>query len=124
MAQDKVADALNMIMNARKVNKTAVSIFQYSKLLISILAIAKLRGYIEDYKITNGILTVELANIHGCKAIKPRFVVPSNKIEKYISRYLPAKNIGIIIISTSQGIMTHETALEKNIGGNLIAYFY
>ena len=60
----------------------------------------------------------------GCKAIKPRYMVSVSEIEKYEKRYLPAKNFGIIIISTSQGLMTHQTAIDKNIGGSLIAYIY
>ncbi|MAG38429.1 30S ribosomal protein S8 [Candidatus Pacearchaeota archaeon] len=124
MAQDKVSDALNMIMNAKRARKTSVEINYYSKLLTAILAIAKLRGYIKDYKVKDNLLTVELGNIHGCKAIKPRYLIPSDKIEKYISRYLPARNLGILIISTSEGLMTHQTAIEKNLGGSLIAYLY
>jgi ribosomal protein S8 len=32
--------------------------------------------------------------------------------------------MGFVIISTNQGLMTHQTAEEKNIGGSVIAYFY
>lgn len=124
MAQDKVADALNMIMNANRAGKDVVEISYFSKLLTSVLAIAKLRGYIKDYKVQNDKLKVNIGNIHGIRAIKPRFIVPADKIEKYIKRYLPAKNIGVLIISTSQGTMSHETAIEKNLGGSLIAYIY
>lgn len=124
MSQDIVSDALNKIMNAKRAGKDSISLTMYSKLLLSVLAIAKLKGYVENYKVTDKILNVQLGNISGCKAIKPRFVVKVNEIEKYEKRYLPAKNIGIIIISTSQGLMTHQTAQEKNIGGSLIAYLF
>ena len=124
MSQDTVADGLNQIMNANRSGKTEVEIKKHSKLLISILAIAKLRGYVKRYKTDETKLHVELGNIHGCKAIKPRFTVQVNEIEKYVKRYLPAKNIGVLIISTSKGLMTHQTALDKNIGGSLIAYLY
>ncbi len=43
---------------------------------------------------------------------------------KYARRYLPARDMGVLILSTSQGLMTHHAALEKNIGGSLIAYVY
>ncbi|MCA9485557.1 MAG: 30S ribosomal protein S8, partial [Nanoarchaeota archaeon] len=69
-------------------------------------------------------LKIKLDALNGCNAIKPRLMVKSNDIERYIQRYLPAKNLGVLIISTSQGLMTHQTAQEKNIGGSLIAYFY
>lgn len=124
MSHDIVADALNKIMNAKRSRKSSVSIRAYSKLLLSVLAIAKLRGYIKHYALENRILIVELDNIHGCKAIKPRYLVHTSELDRYVKRYLPAKDIGIIIVSTSQGIVTHQTAQEKNLGGSLIAYFY
>lgn len=46
------------------------------------------------------------------------------EFEKFEKRYLPAKNMGIIMVSTSQGITTHRMAKEKKSGGRLIAYCY
>lgn len=124
MTTDIVADVLNKMMNARRAGKASLSTKEYSKLLLAVLAIAKLKGYVKNYRVENNTLTVELGNIHGCKAIKPRFLISVSDIEKYISRYLPGKDIGILIISTNQGLMTHLTAQEKNLGGSLIAYIY
>jgi len=124
MSQDVVSDALNKIMNARRAGNERLSVKRYSKLLLSVLAIAKLRGYVKSYKVEEKILNIDLGNINGCQAIKPRFVVKTGQIEKYVSRYLPAKELGIIIISTSQGLMTHQTAMDKNVGGSLIAYIF
>ena len=124
MSQDIVSDALNKMLNARKAGKTSLTVRRHSKFLLSILAIAKLKGYVKSYKVTDSILTIEFGNINGCQAIKPRFIVKVADIDKYVTRYLPAKNLGIIIISTSQGLMTHQTAQDKNIGGSLIAYIY
>ena len=124
MSQDIAADTLNMLMNAKRANKNVVETPRHSKLLLSILAIAKMKGYIEEYKLDSGILKITLGKLNECHAIKPRFTVKAESIEKYVSRYLPAKEIGILILSTSQGLMTHKTALEKGIGGCLLAYFY
>ena len=124
MSQDRVADALNQMMNAKKAKKKEVTLEHYSKLLLLVLAIAKLKGHVKTYKVDGTRLHVELGKINGCKSIKPRFSVNVSQIEKYVKRYLPAKNIGIIIVSTSQGLMTHQTAEEKNLGGSLIAYMY
>ena len=124
MSQDIVADALNMTMNALRAGKSEVVVSSHSKLLLSVLAIAKLKGYVKDYKTDGKRVHINLGKLNMCKAVKPRFIVKSSDIEKYIKRYLPAKNLGTIIISTSQGLMTHQTALEKNIGGALIAYIY
>lgn len=124
MSQDIVADTLNQIMNAQRARKSELEVKRFSKLLLSVLAVAKLRGYIESYTIEGTKLKIKIGKLNGCNAIKPRFMVKSDEIEKYLLRYLPAKNLGVLIVSTSQGLMTHQTAMDKNIGGSLIAYFY
>lgn len=124
MSQDIVADALNQIMNAKNAGKRELELKRYSKLLLSILAIAKLKNYIKDYKAEGNSLRITFGKLNACHAIKPRYMVQVSDIERYARRYLPAKNLGIVIISTSKGLMTHLTAIEKNIGGSLIAYFY
>ena len=126
MSQDVIADTLNKMINAAKAGKTSISVRRYSKLLSSVLAIAKLKGYVKSYKVDEkeNVLHIEIGKLNACIAIKPRFVVQVEDFEKYAKRYLPAKDIGIIIVSTSSGLMTHHTAEEKGIGGALIAYFY
>ena len=124
MSQDIVSDALNKVMNARRAGKESISVAHHSKFLLSVLAIAKLKGYIKGYKVEDNILNIQIGNITGCKAIKPRFIVKSDEMQKYEDRYLPAKGIGIIIISTNEGLMTHQTAQDKNLGGSLIAYIF
>jgi len=125
MSEDIVADALNKIMNAKRASKSQISVKMHSKFLISILAIGKLHRYIKDYRIENNVLNVELGErLNACKAIKPRYLVRVEEIMKYVRRYLPARDMGVIVVSTNKGLMTHQTAIEKNIGGSIIAYFY
>lgn len=124
MSQDIVADALNQMMNAVRAGRNSLEVKRHSKLLLSVLAIAKLKGYVKNYRVEDEVLKIEIEKLNGCKAIKPRFMVTVPEIDKYVQRYLPAKNLGVIIISTSQGLMTHQTSQEKNIGGSLIAYMY
>lgn len=124
MSHDIVADGLSKIMNAKRARAQVITLSRYSRFLLSVLAIAKLKGYIKDYSIENKLLRVELKKLNMCGAIKPRFIVTVEDIEVFTKRYLPAKNIGVLIVSTSNGLMTHQTALEKKIGGALIAYFY
>ena len=50
MSQDIVADALNQIMNAKRAGKKDLELKRFSKLLLSVLAIAKLNKYIKNYK--------------------------------------------------------------------------
>ncbi|PIO08326.1 30S ribosomal protein S8 [Candidatus Pacearchaeota archaeon CG10_big_fil_rev_8_21_14_0_10_34_12] len=126
MSQDIVADALNIIRNAKKARKENAKIKRISNLLIEILKIMKQKNAIKKYKINSkeNSAEISLGDFIDCKAIKPRFSVKKEQIEKYRRRYLPSRNIGIIIVSTNQGLMTHEEAMEKSTGGSLVAYFY
>jgi len=124
MSKDIVSDALNQIMNAKKAGKSVISLNCHSRILLSVLAIAKLKGYVRNYRLEENSLKIEIGNIHGCSTIKPRFYVSVEDIDKYAKRYLPARALGMIIISTNEGLMTHHTAMEKHKGGSLIAYFY
>ncbi|MEK6842433.1 MAG: 30S ribosomal protein S8 [Nanoarchaeota archaeon] len=126
MSQDIVADAINMIRNANKAGKDSVEIKKISNLLIEILKIMKQKGVIKKYKIDSKEKSIEVSigDLIECKAVKPRFSVDKSQIEKYKRRYLPARNIGTMLISTNKGLKTHEEAEEEGIGGSLIAYFY
>lgn len=126
MSQDIIADALNMLRNAKKARKETTKINRTSKLLIEILKIMKQNKAVKKYKIDikNKFVEITLGDFMECKAIKPRFTVKKDQIEKYKRRYLPARDIGAIIISTSKGLMTHKEAFDEGIGGSLIAYFY
>ncbi len=126
MAQDIVADAMNMIQNASLAKKETIEIKKISNVLVEILKIMKQKGAIKKYKINSVKKTVEVSigEITKCRAIKPRLSTTKEEIEKYRRRYLPARNIGTVLISTNKGIMTHEEATLEKIGGSLIAYFY
>ncbi len=126
MSQDIVSDSLNMIRNAKRAGRENIRINRISDLLIEILKIMKQKEAIKRYKIDSKNRSVEVVfgDFIECRAIKPRFTANKEQIEKYRRRYLPARNIGTIIISTNRGLMAHEEAIEKGTGGILISYFY
>jgi len=126
MSHDIVADALNMIRNAKKAKKETIKISRISNLLIEVLKIMKQENAIKKYKIDSKekSLSVTIGDLSDCKVIKPRFSCSTAQIERYRRRYLPARNLGIMILSTNKGLITHKEAQEENIGGCLLAYFY
>lgn len=129
MRNDPLADTMNNMLNAERIGRRAVEVKPYSKIIGKVLDLLKTHGYITGYEVKDdrkgGIITITLAGqINNCGVIKPRFSITKNEYEKFENRYLPAKDFGILIVSTSQGIMTHTEAKEKNIGGRLISYCY
>lgn len=125
MSHDIVADALNQIMNAKRAGHSSTSLKHSSRFLVSVLSIGKLRGYIENFRANGKQMDIDIGkNLNACCSIKPRYFAQADEIMKYVRRYLPSRHMGVVIVSTSKGLMTHHTAIEKGIGGSIIAYFY
>lgn len=129
MLNDTLANALSKIKNAERVGKDSVVIQPASKIIIEVLKLMKEEKYIDNFKeqkdMRGGSVAVTLAKqINNIGAIKPRFSVNVDEFEKFEKRYLPAKDFGRIILSTSKGVMTHIKAKELKIGGVLLAYVY
>lgn len=126
---DTLSNALSNINNCERKGKILCTIKPISKLITQVLKIMKERRYIGEIEIVEnsrgGCIKVNLLGaINKCGAIKPRFSVNKDEFEKFEKRYLPAKDFGVILVSTSEGIMVHEEAKQKKIGGKLLAYCY
>jgi len=129
MLNDPIANVMSSITTYEKTGKREITLTPVSKLTRHILTIMNSHGYVGQVEdVTDargGIVKLHLlGHINGCGVIKPRFSVNKQDFIKFEKRYLPANGVGILILSTSQGIMTHEQAREKGIGGRLIAYCY
>jgi len=128
MRHDIVADALSAIKNAESAGKHEATV-PASNTVKEILRIAQESGYIGKYEFIDdgksGQLKVTLqGKITDCGAIKPRYTTKVSELPKWETRYLPARNFGILMVSTSQGMMAHKDAKEKEAGGTLISYMY
>ena len=129
MLNDPLAATLAKVLNAERVGKREVIIRPFSIIIKKILTIMNDHNYIGSFEETmdgrGGMLKLNLlGNINRCGVIKPRFSTRVHEMEKWEKRYLPAKNFGLILVSTPQGIMTHTQAKEQKLGGKLIAYCY
>jgi len=126
---DPLANTLSNIWNAEKIGKTECLTSPSSKIIKTVLDIFKTHGYIGDFEeIVNNrgdVIKINLlGRINKCGVIKPRYPVKYKNLEKFEKRYLIGKDIGIIIVSTSNGLITHYEAKQKKICGRLIAYCY
>ena len=124
-----LSNAMSIIKNAEMVGKDRCEIKPASKLIGNVLRVMKEKGYIrgfeyvEDHK--GGMYVVELSGkINDCGAIRPRYSVKRTEYEKFEKRFLPARDFGILIVSTTKGVMSQRDAIEKGLGGVLLAYVY
>ncbi len=126
---DSIADALTKIRNAEQASKKECVLKPASKFLGEILRVAKENNYINDYKLEekSGVISYNVklsGKVNTCKGVKPRYAVKKMNFEKYEKRYLPARDVGILVVSTPEGVMTHLQAKQKGVGGRIIAFMY
>jgi len=126
---DPLSNALSLILNAERIGKRECMIKPMNKIVKQALKIMNDEKYIgtfEEKKDGRGnVLVVNLlGNINKCGCVKPRYNIKKSDFEKFEKSYLPSRNFGTLIISTSQGMMTHTDAKKKGVGGKLLAYFY
>jgi len=128
MRQDLLADVLYAINNAEKNGKRSC-VVPASKMVKNVLMVIQKAGYIGNFEFIDdgksGKFDVELVGkINKSRAVRPRFAIKKDEYEKWESRYLPARELGILIVSTPKGIMSQKEAQEKNLGGRLLGYAY
>jgi len=126
---DPLAAVLSHILNCEKLGREEAIVRPASGLAKETLRIMQEALYIGSAEEINdnrgGMLKVNLlGKINKCGVVKPRFSVGKNDYEKFEKRYLPAKGLGVLVVSTPAGIMSHNDAKNKKIGGRLIAYCY
>lgn len=47
-----------------------------------------------------------------------------HQVEAWVARLLPSRLFGHIVLTTSAGIMDHEEARRKGVGGKVLGFFY
>ncbi len=123
---DPIADMLTRIRNAVMAGKRELNI-PGSKAKRRIAEILKAEGFIEDYAWADderqGSINVSLRWVGNTPAIEgiQRLSKPGQR--KYArSKDLPQvrNGLGIVIVSTSQGMMTDRAARKAGIGGELV----
>ncbi len=126
---DTLANGLTTIMNNEMRRKRECVINTASKLLGRVLRVMQLNSYIGEFEFVDdgrsGKFRVQLlGRINKCGAIKPRIPVSFREIENWEKRFLPSRDIGILVVSTSHGVVSHRDVKERKIGGRLLAFVY
>jgi small subunit ribosomal protein S8 len=126
---DTLTNGLITVINNEMRNKRECVISPASKLLGRVLRIMQLNGFIGEFEFIDdgrsGKFKVQLlGRINKCGAVRPRFAVKYDEYETWEKKFLPSRDVGIMVVSTSQGVIAHREAEEKNLGGRLLAFVY
>ena len=125
--QDPIADMLTRIRNANRVGRRMVLIPK-SKICSGIAQVLKDEGYIEQYDMIDdeqqGQIRIKLKyGINGDKVIHAieRASKPGCRVYRSV-KDLPIvlNGMGIVVVSTSKGVMSDRRARENNVGGEVL----
>lgn len=128
-SSDPFSNALSGLNNAESVGHLTHTVSPASNQIGSVLEVLYDRGYVDGFEFVDdgksGRFEIELKGaINRCGAVKPRYSAGADEFEKWEKRFLPARDYGTLIVTTSHGIMSHYEAREQGIGGQVIAYVY
>ena len=127
---DPVADMLARIRNAISVNKQTVSL-PHSKLKLRVAEQLKANNFIDDVKEDGEgihkriVLTINQPDTNARITSMEKLSKPGRRYYAKAHEIPRVKNgRGIVIISTSQGVMTGHEAAKRKLGGELICKVY
>jgi len=120
---------MSVMKNAAEIGKSECLIQPSSKLIGRVLKVMQDYGYINQFEYVEdgkaGKFRVMMKGaINNCGVIKPRYSVKTTDLEKFESRFLPAQDFGVLILTTTEGVITHTHARELGVGGKLLAFVY
>ena len=89
----------------------------------------QVNGYIGEFEIIDDhrskkIVIELIGRVNKCGVISPRYDLALTDFEKWTNNILPSRQFGFLVISTNQGVLTHEEARKRHIGGKIIGFFY
>jgi len=128
-ALNVLSNMLTTIYNNEIRKKRECIVIPASNFAGEVLEIMKKYGYIGEYTYIDdgkgGKFKIQLlAKINKCGVITPRFSVKKDGYTSWERQYLPSYSMGILIVSTPHGVMSHHDAREKGLGGVLVGYVY
>jgi small subunit ribosomal protein S8 len=128
-AQDVLSNLFSTLYNNERRNNKWCLVIPASRLSQEVLRIMQKYGYVGEFEFVDdgrsGKLRVQLlGRIHRCGAVRPRYPVSRDGYYAWERRLLPAYGTGLLIVSTSSGVMSHIEARSKGLGGRLLGYVY
>lgn len=130
VSTDPIADMLTRIRNAINVNKAEVSM-PHSKVKEAVATLLKKNGFVADVIVSDATIGKSLKVVINREHENAR-ITEINRMSKPGRRYyvgateipIVKRGRGLVIVSTSKGMMTGKEAKQAGMGGELICKVY
>jgi small subunit ribosomal protein S8 len=124
-----LANLFTTLYNNETRRKRECIIIPASRFASEILRVMQKHRYIGEFEQIDdnrlGKFRIQLlAKINKCGIVTPRFSVKKDEYLNWERQFLPAYSMGILLVSTSDGVMSHHEAVDKGLGGVLVGYVY
>ena len=132
MSMDRISNMLSAIKNASMVGKDLVEI-TYSKECESIAKVLEKGGFVSGVKTfkpketKRKMLRIDLINEEGQPKVRDikRISRPGKRIYRGARQLKPVQaGFGLLVISTSRGVMSGAEAKKKKLGGEVLCEVY
>lgn len=130
VSTDPIADMLTRIRNAVNVRKSEV-VLPHSKLKQSVAELLKSNGFLSDVQVMDATVGKTLKIVINNAGENARITEIVRMSKPGRREYSGAKEIpvvkrgrGVVIVSTSKGLMTGDDARKQGLGGELICKVY
>lgn len=124
---DVIANFLTALRNGIMASKTVIMI-PNSKMCLEIAEILRLEGFIKNFALVDGdngfkVLKVHLKYVDGEPAIHEIKRISKSSVRQYagVDSIKPViGGLGVSILSTNKGIISHKKAKQLNVGGEIL----
>ncbi|MGI0042960.1 MAG: 30S ribosomal protein S8 [Nitrososphaeraceae archaeon] len=128
-ALNVLANLLNTLYNNESRRKKECIVLPASRFTSEVLRVMQKHHYVGEFEQIDdgrsGKFRIQLlATINKCGIVTPKYSVRKNGYLDWERRYLPAYSMGLLIVSTSKGVMSHHEAQQLGLGGVLVGYVY
>lgn len=129
MTRHDLVSGLFVTIEGNEMVRNRECLYPASKLIANILRVLQKQAYIGEFEYIEdgrgGKFKIQLlGRVNRCRSVRPRHSIQVGDYEKWEKMFLPARGLGILILTTPQGVMSQSDAKEQRLGGKLLGYVY
>ena len=129
LEMEPISNMFSSILNNERRHKHECIVYPASKLMGQVLRVMQKYGYVGEFEFVDdgrgGKFKIQLlGRVNDCGSVRPRFSSTIGEFEQWGKRFLPSRDVGILILTTPKGVLAHKEAREAGAGGQLLGYVF